>query len=267
MNGSGSGSRAVAAEILSRLGMKPRSGSPRLPEVDLVRALALGMMVLYHFLFTLWYLGMADVGVLTGFWRVFAYATASLFVAIAGLSLTLAAASRRRRGATEGEIAKAQARRGLVVLGWGLVITAVTMVALPQGAIVFGVLHLIGLGTILAIPFVRRPMVALAIGTVCVLLGPLATTISGPLWLAWLGVHPADFVSLDYVPILPWFGVLLIGVAAGWALFPNGERRRPLPPFPSWTEPVQWVGRHTLAIYLLHEPVILAVLLAIRQYG
>ncbi len=60
------------------------------------------MMVTYHFLFTLWFLGMADVAVLTGFWRVFAYATASLFIAIAGLSLTLAAAARRRRGATEG---------------------------------------------------------------------------------------------------------------------------------------------------------------------
>jgi uncharacterized membrane protein len=267
MNGSGQGVRAAATEILSRIGLKPSTGAPRLPEVDLARALALGMMVTYHFLFTLWFLGMADVAVLTGFWRVFAYGTASLFIAIAGLSLTLAAASRRRRGATEGEIAAAQARRGLLVLGWGLVITAVTLVALDEGAILFGVLHLIGLGTILAIPLVRHPRVALALGTVCVLVGPLATTVSGPLWLAWLGVHPADFVSLDYVPVLPWFGVLLIGVAAGWALFPNGERRRPLPPFPSWADPFLWVGRHTLAIYLLHEPVILAVLLAVRQYG
>lgn len=267
MNGSGPGPRAVAAEILSRMGMKPRTGSPRLPEVDLARALALGMMVLYHLLFSLWYLGMADIAVLTGFWRVFAYVTASLFIGIAGLSLTLAAAARRRRGATEGEIAITQARRGLVILGWGFVITAVTWVALQEGAILFGVLHLIGLGTILAIPLVRRPRAALALGTVCVLLGPLATELRGPLWLAWLGLHPADFVSLDYVPILPWFGVLLIGVAAGWVLFPNGERRRPLPPFPSWTEPFLWVGRHTLAIYLLHEPVILAVLLTIRQYG
>ncbi|MEN6342606.1 MAG: heparan-alpha-glucosaminide N-acetyltransferase [Methanospirillum sp.] len=267
MNGSGPGVQAVAAEILSRVGVKPRTGSARLPEVDLARAVALGMMIIYHFLFSLWYLGMVAIPVLTGFWRVFAYATASLFIGIAGLSLTLAAAARRRRGATEGEIAKAQARRGLVVLGWGFVITAVTLVGLQEGAIVFGVLHLIGLGTILAIPLVRRPRIALALGTVFVLLGPVATTISGPLALAWLGVHPADFVSLDYVPVLPWFGVLLIGVAAGWAIFPNGERRRPLPSFPSWTRPLQWIGRHTLAIYLLHEPVILAVLLTIRQYG
>ncbi len=267
MNGSGPGVRTAGAEILSRMGMKPRTGSSRLPEVDLARALALGMMVVYHFLFTLWYLGMANVAVLTGFWRVFAYATASLFIGIAGLSLTLAAAARRRRGAMAGEIATAQARRGLVVLGWGLVITVVTLVALNEGAILFGVLHLIGLGTILAIPLVRRPRAALALGTVCVILGPLAAQFSGPLWLVWLGLHPADFVSLDYVPLLPWFGVLLIGIAAGWAIFPNGERRRSLPSFPTWTEPFLWVGRHTLAIYLLHEPVILAVLLTLRQYG
>lgn len=267
MNGSGPGVRTAAAEILSRMGLQPRPGSTRLPEVDLARALALGMMVLYHLLFSIWYLGMADVGVLTGFWRLFAYATASLFIAIAGLSLTLAAASRRRRGASGGEIAITQARRGLYVFGWGLVITVATLVVLPQGAILFGVLHLIGLGTILAVPLVRRPVLALALGTVCVLLGPVAARIPGPLWLLWLGVHPVDFVSLDYVPVLPWFGVLLIGIAAGWALFPNGERRRPLPPLPSWTEPLLWAGRNTLAIYLLHEPVILAVLLAIRQLG
>jgi uncharacterized membrane protein len=267
MNGSGPDVRTAAAEILLRMGLKPRTGSPRLPEVDLARALALVMMVLYHLLFSLWYLGMADVDVLTGYWRVFAYATASLFVGIAGLSLTLAAAGRRRRGATGRELAVAQFRRGLYILVWGLVITLVTLVALPQGAILFGVLHLIGLGTILAIPLVARPREALALGTVCVLLGPIVSAIRGPPWLLWLGFYPADFVSLDYVPVLPWFGVLLIGVAAGWAIFPDGERRRPLPPFPSWTEPVQWLGRHTLAVYLLHEPVILALLLTIRQYG
>jgi uncharacterized membrane protein len=266
MNGPGPTARDAAGEVLSRLGLEPRAASARLPEVDLARAVALGMMVLYHLLFSLRYLGMADVEVLTGFWRVFAYATASLFVGIAGLSLTLAAAARRRRGATDRDIAVAQARRGLVVFGWGLVITAVTMVALTQGAILFGVLHLIGLGTILAVPLVGRPRAALALGAALVLLGPVVAGIRGPLWLIPLGVYPADFVSLDYVPLVPWFGVLLLGVAAGHALFPAGERRFPLPPFPSWTGPGLWVGRHTLAVYLLHEPVILALLLAIRPY-
>lgn len=266
MNGSSPGARAAAAEILSRIGATPRARSSRLPEVDLARALALGMMILYHILFSLWYLGMADVEVLSGFWRVFAYATASLFIGIAGLSLTLADAGRRRRGATEREISVAQFRRGLYILAWGLVITVATLVALPEGAILFGVLHLIGLGTILAIPLVRRPEIALAVGTVCVLLGPLVAELRGPLWLAWLGVRPADFVSLDFVPLLPWFGVLLIGVTAGWVLFPDGEPRFPAPAPPPWAAPALWAGRHTLAIYLLHEPLILAVLLTIRQY-
>lgn len=267
MNGSGPGVRTAAAEILARVGTRPRAGTARLAEVDLARATALVMMIVYHLLFSLVFLGMANVDVLTGFWRIFAYATAALFVGIAGLSLTLAAASRRRRGATEREIAVNQARRGLTVFGWGLVITAVTMVALPRGAILFGVLHLIGLGTILAIPLVRRPVVALAIGTVCVLLGPFVRQVPGPLWLIWLGVHPVDFVSLDYVPLIPWFGVLLLGVVAGHALFPNGERTWPSLSIPPWTGPLLWAGRNTLAIYLLHEPVILAVLLVLRQLG
>ncbi len=266
MSGPGPTVRATAREILSRVGLEPRARSARLPEVDLARAVALGMMVLYHLLFTIWYLGMAPIEVLSGSWRVFAYVTASLFIGIAGLSLTLAAAARRRRGATARENAIAQARRGLYIFGWGLVITAVTLIVLQQGAIVFGVLHLIGLGTILAIPLMDRPHAALAIGAACVILGPVVSAIRGPPWLIPLGFYPPDFVSLDYVPLVPWFGVLLLGVVAGHALFPRGERRYAVPPLPSWTAPVLWAGRHTLAIYLIHEPVILAVLLTVRQY-
>ncbi len=234
----------------------------RVPEVDLVRAVALCMMIVYHFLFAIRFLDMADVEVLIGFWRVFAYATASLFVAIAGVSLTLAATGLRRRGESERRVAAAQLRRGLTIFAWGLVITLVTSLALEQGAILFGILHLIGLGTILAIPLVDRPRASLVIGTLCLFLGPLAARYTGPLWLVWLGFHPSDFVSLDYVPLLPWFGVLLIGVTTGWALFPNGMPRRQLRPFPGWAAPLLWLGRHTLLIYLIHAPVILAFLLA-----
>lgn len=259
----GEGIRAVAAHL--RGPAAPARRTARLPEVDLVRAIALLMMLLYHLLFDLWFMGMAAVEVLTGFWRAFAYVTASLFVVIAGLSLTLAESAGRRRGATSGEIARMIGRRGLELIGWGLVITVVTEVAFEQGTILFGILHLIGVGTILAIPLLRHPRAAFVLGSTCVLLGPVAAAVRGPIWLAWLGFHPPDFVSFDYVPVLPWFGVLLIGVAFGRLLYPEGERRFVLDDPPNWTRPLAWLGRHTLAVYLLHQPVFVGLLLLWKQ--
>jgi uncharacterized membrane protein len=260
--------RAIAAlrhERMHLLGSRSRTA--RLPEVDIARAVALLMMLLYHLLFSIWYFGMAEIEVLTGFWRIFAYTTAALFVMIAGLSLTLSEAAQRGRGRSGKECATTIARRGLLLIGWGLVITVVTLIVFPGSPILFGILHLIGTGTILAIPFLRHPRVAFVAGTVAVLLGPLANAIPGPLWLIWLGPHPADFATLDYVPLLPWFGVLLIGVAFGGLLFPGGERRWHLPVLPAWTSPLAWIGRHTLALYLVHEPIIVAVLLLIQRFA
>lgn len=254
--------RAILTRVVGRRHLTGGSVPVRLAEVDIARALALVMMLIYHLLFSVTYLGIAEVEVLTGFWRWFAYATAALFILIAGLSLTLSESAQRRHGATPREITLRIARRGTELIGWGLVITVVTGVALDQGMIIFGILHLIGLGTLLAIPVLRHPIAASMIGIVCILLGPVVTTIRGPIWLAWLGIHPVDFVSLDYVPVLPWFGALVLGVGLGHLVYPRGERRFPVSSFPAWTAPLSWIGRHTLAIYLLHEPAILAVLLA-----
>lgn len=261
------GARAIFARIRTR---RPSSGgrtTERLAEVDILRALALVMMLVYHLLFSITYLGIVEIEVLTGFWRWFAYATASLFILIAGLSLTLSESAQRRRGATPRAITLRIGRRGFELIGWGLVITVVTGVALEQGMILFGILHLIGVGTLLAIPFLRHPIVATVVGITCISLGPVVSTIPGPMYLAWLGFHPVDFISLDYVPILPWFGVLLLGVGLGRLVYPGGERRFSLGPIPDWTRPLSWIGRHTLAVYLLHEPAILLVLLAWQHFA
>lgn len=261
------GARDILIRVRARQSGLEGRGGMRLAEVDVARAMALLMMIVYHLLFSIRYLGIAEIEVVTGFWRWFAYATAALFVLIAGLSLTLSESAQRRRGATPREVVVRIARRGVELIGWGLVITVVTRVALDQGMILFGILHLIGLGTLFAIPFLRHPTIASVVGLVCIGLGPVVSTIPGPIWLAWLGFHPVDFVSLDYVPVLPWFGVLLIGVTLGRLLYPEGERRSWIGSVPSWTGPISWIGRHTLAVYLLHEPVILAVLIAWQHFA
>ena len=108
-------------------------------EVDAVRGTALLLMVLYHILFCLYFFGIIrwfDPQAVSG------AAGAAVFIFIAGLSLILAGRKPART-----------VKRGLQLLFFALIITAVTGIIYPQGFVVFGILHLIGCGTILAIPF------------------------------------------------------------------------------------------------------------------
>jgi uncharacterized membrane protein len=200
------------------------------------------------------------VELVSGFWRVFALATATLFIMIAGVSISVssarAAAYLDRRGVALKNLGRGA---GLFLLGMG--ISLVTWLLLPGEFILFGVLHCIGLSIALSPLFLGLGRRNLLSGALVILLAPLVGWIEGPLALAWLGIHPADFASLDYVPLIPWFGVFLVGMGLGALLYPGGRRGFPAreeerPPL----RPVTFLGRHSLIIYLIHVPVILLVL-------
>ena len=76
-------------------------------------------------------------------------------------------------------------------------------------------------------------------------------------WLLPLGIHTPGYYSFDYFPFIPWFGVFLLGATLGRTAYTS--RKSLLP----WNLPQSFVnvaGRHSLLIYILHQPVILAVL-------
>jgi uncharacterized membrane protein len=77
----------------------------------------------------------------------------------------------------------------------------------------------------------------------------------------WLGIDPTFFM-LDYWPIFPWFGVVLFGVTAGNALYGDRSKRAASSiPRPSAVRPLAFLGRHSLVVYLVHQPVLLAALI------
>jgi uncharacterized membrane protein len=84
-------------------------------------------------------------------------------------------------------------------------------------------------------------------------------------WLLWLGVRAPVGYMFDYRPMIPWFGVTLFGLAAGSLLYRDGKRTFPWPfhlPV-SLGQPLATLGRYSLIVYLLHQPVLLASLYAI----
>ncbi len=130
------------------------SPTVRFWEVDLLRGVAIVLMVLYHLVFDLNYFAVYDIDVSSGFWLAVARLTASLFLLLVGLSLTLSH-SRAQLLGQEDRFRLRLLKRSAWILGLALGITLVTYFFIGRGFIVFGVLHLIGLSLLLAYPFLR----------------------------------------------------------------------------------------------------------------
>ena len=231
-------------------------------EIDLLRGVAILMMIFYHALYDLDYFGGWGIEIHMGLWRYFAFATASLFLLLVGVSLTLSYARAAHTGSAQRLFPK-YLNRGARIFAWGLIITAVTWVLLRDGFVRWGILHLIGLSIILAFPVLTLRYGNLVLGSIFLLLGAFITNqhVGSP-WLLWLGLMPAQFASVDYFPVLPWFGVVLIGVFAGNSLYPNYQRafrlrdRSHVP----MVRGINFLGRHSLLIYLVHQPVLIVTL-------
>lgn len=168
-------------------------------------------------------------------------------------------------------------RRGLEVFGGGLAVTAATLLFMPENRVVLGVLTLLGSCTLLMVPLERRLRLVPAwtgLGCSAALFLLLRNVNAGclgfeglrlvslPAWLyrdlatAFLGFPPADFFSTDYFSLAPWLFLFLTGYFANrlWR-----ERRR-IPTGGSRVPVLNFLGRYSLPVYLLHQPVVYALL-------
>ncbi|MBA3794307.1 MAG: DUF1624 domain-containing protein, partial [Rubrobacter sp.] len=194
-----------------------KSGS-RFWEVDAARGVAILMMVVYHFTYDLYAFGGYEVDAVSGFWARFADATASLFLLLVGVSLAITAARGDGRGGF-----RLYLLRGLKIFGYGMLLTAVFLV-FGMGIVAFGILHLIGVSIILAYPFLKLRFTNLFLGVTVFAIGLYvqAGGPSGSPWLLPFGVVPEGWIMPDYRPLLPWFGMVLIGLFLGNVVYGRG---------------------------------------------
>jgi uncharacterized membrane protein len=224
--------------------------------VDAARGVAIIMMVVYHLTYDLDAFGGYGIEATTGFWARFADATASLFLFLVGVSLAI---SHARSG---GDRFGKYLLRGLRILGYGMVLTGVFLV-FGMGIVAFGILHLIGVSIVLAYPFLNLRLANFSLGILVFVVGMyvMAQDPSGSPWLLPFGVVPEGWLMPDYRPLLPWFGVVLIGLGFGNVVYGGGTRPRILPQkTPAVSRPLLPLGRNSLAIYLVHQPILILLL-------
>ncbi len=144
--------------------------------------------------------------------------------------------------------------RGAGIFALGLLVTLATWLYLHEGFILFGILHLIGVSVMLSPLFFRFGKYNIILGLLCIAGGFFIGTIQGPVWLLPLGIYPASFTSVDYTPLIPWFGAVLLGVGVGEFLYTGGVRRFTAPHLSDRIAGAPCVSRTALASHLSRPP-------------
>jgi uncharacterized membrane protein len=238
----------------------------RYDRIDALRGVAIVWMTAFHFCFDLNYFGWIHQNFLYDLlWTRQRTAIVSLFLFCAGLGQAVAYVQGQGWGRFW--------RRWAQVAGCALLVTAGSAVMFPDSFIYFGVLH--GIAVMLVIARLTAGWGAwlwLA-GGVAILLPLSAVRVHASFgnlhllnepWLNWVGFVSLKPVTQDYVPLLPWLGVMWWGLAAGqWLLrrepqVVQGAIARPM-------APLAWLGRWSLSWYMLHQPVMIGVLMLVRM--
>lgn len=226
----------------------------RLPWIDAARGIAIVAMAIYHFAWDLEFFGFiaADVDRELG-WRLFARAIAGSFLFLVGVGLALAA----RKGINW----RRYLRRLAMITAAALAITVATWFTFPDSFIFFGILHNIALSSVLALPLLRLPVLAVTAAAVFCLAAPhfLVSPVFDHPALWWLGLMTFAPRSNDFVPIFPWFGVVLAGITVTRIVLARPPKLPPVRLPAPLIRPLAWAGRHSLPIYLVHQPVLIGL--------
>ena len=231
------------------------SRGSRLAAIDIVRGAAIVAMVVYHTAFDLssFRLIATDVPSDLG-WKIFARLIAGTFLFLVGVNLVLASA--------HGIQWPAYLRRLALIVGAAALVTLGTWWFDPGTFVFFGILHAIAAASVLALPFLRLPSVVVAAAAAFFLALPWyfnASLFDTPA-LLWVGLSTVPPVSVDYVPIFPWFGVVLAGIVGGRFV---AEHRAHIALWRPGGVPARWLsfaGRWSLLIYVVHQPLIVGAL-------
>jgi uncharacterized membrane protein len=252
----------------------------RVFEIDLVRGFVLILVVLYHLIYDLYeFLQLESLSFICSleldlFLRLPFLGVLTL---ISGISCSFSRNNLRRGG-----------RMLLYSAGFTVVTYLLEFRFWPGiGVIWFNIIHVVSVSTLIYALLVwlygkidrdsrwqenhNLTVILVILGSYIAYLGQVVSTLPfqtrpGSWWLLPLGFPPPGLVMMDYLPLIPWLGFFLIGAAVGRLSYPDKVTRFPgaSPRLLTWLSPIIWIGRHSLLVYILHQPLSLLLVLGLK---
>ncbi|MEN8904401.1 MAG: heparan-alpha-glucosaminide N-acetyltransferase [Clostridiales bacterium] len=223
--------------------------SKRIWELDFLRGLSLIIMIYYHIVFDLEFIFSYPVSVNEGV-NYYAGKIALVFILVSGISSTLS---------------KNKVKRGIKLLIVSLILTLVTYLFSPilNSYVLFGILHLLAFSIIISSIFSKiKPIFSFLTGIIIIYFGTLIENITTSIpFLFPFGITTDSFISSDYFPLIPWFGYYLLGMYIGRIFY---KEKVSIFKFQIKNNFLNLMGKHSLTIYLIHQPIILLILFLIN---
>ena len=251
-----------------------RDESPRLDIVDAARGAAIAMMIAYHFCFDLTYYDWAQWAMLDDpRWIAWRTTIVASFLVLVGISLALRDA--RERTMVDSHLAsRAFVTRWLQVAATALIVTTGSALLFPESFIYFGVLHFVAVALWICRRAPRMGAWAVALGAAAIALGVwVHDPTFDPRIVNWIGFPEHKPITEDYVPLLPWLGVVLLGCGLG-ALWTRRDCRLSPLVAKAWRGTPHGLrallatsGRWSLTIYLIHQPILFGAMELIKRFA
>ncbi len=219
----------------------------RIFELDFLRGIGIIFVVIYHTLYDLQSIYGLQVGMGGTQAATWAYSFTTMLILVSGASAWLG---------------RHTAKRGMVVLACAYIITLATTLALPSMYIRFGILHMMGFSMLITAALKKyhvKASVIVPTALFVIVAGIWFYTLRVPFGFLYpLGLISPDYMTIDHYPLMPFGGIFLLGYSFSMGYYCDGKS-----PFAgnNYIEsPITFAGRHSLTIYMLHQPLVLGAL-------
>jgi uncharacterized membrane protein len=227
-----------------------KTNKNRVWEIDMARGILIILMIILHTLFNLEYFYKKPINYSYGFVDMIRIIVASSFIFISGISTFFSRSS---------------LRRGLIVLSTAIIITLATYILNKEEYIVFGILHMLAICMLIspALKKLKKRWLFILLVELILISLIISNIQVKSNYFFMFGLRNKDFISLDYYPLLPWSFFFVAGILLGKTIY---REKKSIFSFQVKDNFISFLGRHSLLVYLIHQPVILAIMFLFSNY-
>jgi len=225
----------------------------RIHAIDFIKGFDIILMVLFNYSITLDYFKLLKIPSGYLYHYLLPISIASIFIFMSGVTAYI---SYEKHGE---ELTGRYFIRGMKLLFFAFLITLFTYVFVRPNTIFFGILHFFAVASFLIPFFIKYHNLNLIAGFSIILSGVYLQqqTFNSP-YLLWVGFVPDNFSTFDYFPLVPWLGVILLGIYYSGYIVKKIAGIKFSSEFPKI---FMFLGKHSLFIYLIHQPVLILLLI------